>query len=494
MRSVARERRGWWATAVTAVATATLATACLPTAPPSGPPPTGAPPTTAPSSTPPVVLPTQTPPPVGSAPTPGADAPSTQPAAVVDPATGAPRLVLANYMVCCYDTSLDEVQQTQLAASAGVDGFILDTFGYLEPGEEIIGGYAAQISKMYEAARQVSPDFRLVIAPDVPPPDQADNIVELVERFSDHPNQLRFQGRPVLSAWGGEEVDWAGQVLAPLRERTGEDFFFMPSFHVPEQESRINPQAADYEELYETTPHLDGELGALSSVAVSQDRGAASGVQLLHGSNVRSESSNEIRHDALGGEWVQQNWREVIELGPSMVDLFTWNDFTENTYFGPSGSDPDAADRPHLGYLKLSAYYADWYRTGQQPRVEQDQLFYFHRSHSKHAVATNDALGKPGWWDQRAEDLLSVTALLTSPGRVTLTTGGTSRSFDLPAGISDVTVPFEEGAQSVRLERDGVPVTEGTSSVPVSNAIEQYDFSVTSGCAPECFPAFPDAG
>ena len=78
-------------------------------------------------------------------------------------------------------------------------------------------------------------------------------------------------------------------------------------------------------------------------------------------------------------------WKSIIANQPNFVEIVTWNDFNES-YLTP-------VDKPeqyfsglksprrhsHVAYYELLKYFIPWYRTGKEPKIERDGLFYFYR-------------------------------------------------------------------------------------------------------------------
>ena len=80
-------------------------------------------------------------------------------------------------------------------------------------------------------------------------------------------------------------------------------------------------------------------------------------------------------------------------------------------------------------------------------------------------------------WDS-VEDRLYAAVILKSPGTVVLTSGAAAQSFALPAGLSQVSMPFTTGSQSVRLERGGATVTSATSATRIISSPTLFNYNV----------------
>ena len=111
--------------------------------------------------------------------------------------------------------------------------------------------------------------------------------------------------------------------------------------------------------------------------------------------------------------------------------------------------------------------------------IESDQLIYWYRPTFKSASCDstdncekpwpnptpnpNYFIGKPNGYDSM-EDSVFVVALLTSPGTITVISGGNGpQTFNAPAGASSWQVGMGTGTQSFSLTRNGQTVLSGNS-------------------------------
>jgi hypothetical protein len=142
----------------------------------------------------------------------------------------------------------------------------------------------------------------------------------------------------------------------------------------------------------------------------------------------------------------------------------------------------------HVAYLDASRYYIEWFKTGMPPAISADNLFYFYRLHpATLPITVNPAdeaagHGRPIGADA-LRDHLFVTAFLTAPAQLTLHSGAASKTFDLPAGVQHVSMPFEPGIQRFVLQRDGLPVFDKTGEHEISLTDDASRCNTFSGSA-----------
>jgi glucan endo-1,3-alpha-glucosidase len=183
---------------------------------------------------------------------------------------------------------------------------------------------------------------------------------------------------------------------------------------------------------------------------------------------------------------VELQWKSIVRQQPDWVEIVTWNDFAES-YICPVAAHrlPESvppwlkSKNSHAGYLELTRYYIDWYKTGRQPPLK-DSLFWFYRVHPKGAVAKDDRPVKALHGD--VQDVVYLTAMMTAPAELRVTSGRTTTVHPLAAGIQHLRVPFRVGAQRFAVYRGGKEVVAGDGD-PIKDRIDRYDFFPISGFA-----------
>ena len=142
----------------------------------------------------------------------------------------------------------------------------------------------------------------------------------------------------------------------------------------------------------------------------------------------------------------------------------------------------EPGSRPHDGFLQMAKPYIAAFHAGSKAvdsHIQSDQLIYWYRPTTKSASCDstdnceqpwssptpnpNYFTGKPNGYETM-EDSVFVVALLTSPGTVTIKSGGNGPlTFNAPAGASSWQVAMGVGKQSFSLTRKGQKVLSGDS-------------------------------
>ena len=122
-------------------------------------------------------------------------------------------------------------QEIQQAASVGIDAFALNCNANSST-------IRSRLDMMYEAAKQVNGPFRLFIDGDMEGLTSAAELRSLVQRFVDHPYQLYYQGRVLVTTFQGSRVTsghataaegWYEELILPM-QRSGFPIYFVPNF------------------------------------------------------------------------------------------------------------------------------------------------------------------------------------------------------------------------------------------------------------------------
>ena len=422
------------------------------------------------------------------------------------------KYVFAHYMLAfakVYGTT-DEAakQEIREAQAAGIDGFVLNAGGWRKEPR-----YIADAERMYRAARALGTDFKLFMSADMGTITGAD-IRDMMLRFAGHPNQLYYQNRQVLSTFATNKKDskwWRNQVLAPLKKR-GHPVFFVPEIFLKKEIVDYSLARRAFRPWSEVAngifyfgaaglPQRRGPRSLISSsesfarVARENGRLFMAPVSASYW-GFRQPEAGRRYFNYEGGAGIARQWASIIKTqNPQWIEIVTWNDYVES-YIAPIKdanaryahfTAGEAVEWNELGFhntqagiLPLMSYFIKWYKTGRQPRIDQDLVFYSYRIHPKDAVAVNDPLGPVTSRYGRVRDDIYVTTLLTAPAVLRVTSGSVQYSKSLPPGIRHVRFPFKIGAQKFELIRNGIVVASNKGEDIISSP-KYYNYFHTTG-------------
>jgi len=301
-----------------------------------------------------------------------------------------------------------------------------------------------------------------------------------IQKLSKYPNVFRLpDGRLVISPFDAQNFSAAtwGNWLAWMKT-TGIDIAFVPLFqgweqYAPDYQS-VSAGFADWgtgsagasqQDPWRYAPYRAHQYLPIWAAPVRPQ------ISWPAGLNYR-ESGNSLNF--------RKMWTTAILGNAEWVNLFTWNDYAEGTQIAPSTGTQHA-------FFDLTAYYVTWFKTGKQPTITQDVIYYFHRLQSPTAVPdwskqTDGPLRFIREWPTDARrDTIEVMAFLKEPGTVEIRTGGAPQSFAANAGQNFFGVPVVEGQPSFRLLRKGGPVIDFQSAFTISNTIVYQDLLYRGG-------------
>ncbi|TXT07365.1 hypothetical protein VHUM_03085 [Vanrija humicola] len=395
------------------------------------------------------------------------------------PRSNLPHYVWAHHMVgLTYSyTPSDWSGDVSTAKAYGVDGFALNM------GNDYWG--PAQVDAAYAAA-EAQGGFKLFLSFDMTSMScgsaaDATTLVNLVKAHASSPAQALVDGKVLVSTFAGSSCTfgsggvngWQTQFVDALKAQ-GINIFFVPSIF-------SDPSS------FSSYTWMDGELnwnsawpmGNFDISLASTDAAYLAGL----GSKAYMTAISPFFFTHFGPSTYNKNWlyrsddwlyctrwEEVIALrGTStMTEILTWNDFGESSYIGPIKGDLPATSSTwvdgfdHTGLAQLTAYYAAAYKTGAYPAITKDSITLWSRPHPAAATASNDPVGRPtnaGW----TSDFLYAVVLATAPATVTLTSGTTSQTFQVGAGLSKLKLASAPGGIGGSVARNGNTVVEYSS-------------------------------
>jgi len=457
------------------------------------------------------------------------------------------RMVFAHYLLTNqdYQGDTDATQEAKIAAyekeirqaqAAGIDGFALNAGGWLRQPRYI--RYAAQ---MFEADVRLKSNFKLMFSADMCCGNTADDVEDMVRRFANNPRYskvyFKHDGKFVLTTFSGDKMgtsfwqrvksdlatgaNWSTATeptaLAPVRGMPREGpmhVFLVPAFfwggELPNKSS-IELGLAEWSStvdgvFYWGIAGIPGSGGGLDQISSSENYAS-----VVHGGGkvyiapvcLQFWGANSDRYYEYGGAaGMRKMWMDAINVShPDWVEIISWNDFIEGSYVSPI-DDPnkyefanflDSSGVPnktvgyfhnHSGAAALLPYFIQWFKSGVEPQITRDSIYWFYRTQSMAFDAGKPAVSEIKRYGPIA-DLIYVTANLTTSASLTVTSGERVSTVRLPAGSTDVSVPFlVSTTPSFRLSRSGMTIIPATTGAdPISSGAQFNDYYYSTGFA-----------
>ena len=457
-------------------------------------------------------------------------------------ATRPHRMVFAHYMLANQDyepndptgerniTSYErEIRQAQ---SIGIDGFALNAGGWFKEPR-----YIRRASQMFEAAYRLHSNFKLMLSADMCCSNDATDVEDMVRRFANHPRYsaiyYKHNGRFVLTTFSGsshgpafwqqlrddlEKGTHPSQQAAPGALSTASGISssaplcleLIPAFFWGgELPTAANIQAG----LDDYTSIIDGAfywgIAGVPGLGHAPDQLPSSEAyaSVLHTAGkiymapicFQFWGANAGRYYEYSGySGMRAMWINAIRVThPDWVEIITWNDFVEGTYVSPiddpakyaGANDLDAGAAPpstlrfyhsHRGATELLAYFIQWYKTGHQPAIRNDTIYWAYRTQLAPDPTSATTIKQYG----PVANVVYITANLTAPATLLVTFGSTTKAIDLPAGSTDVEAPILSGyAPHFVLTRGKAQLTQATGDDAVTTEQLAPNFYYSTGSA-----------
>jgi hypothetical protein len=399
------------------------------------------------------------------------------------------------------------------AIEIGLDGFVVDVTEWSTASPEI----RKRLDTLFDSAWRVSPGFRIALLADMCCSLTAQDIAELLKRYSGKPNYLLFDGRPVLATFLGQvqgaafwksalQMDFANRAASP---------YFIPFFYAAgecayedRQCSSFNiPNTASIRAVYgrDTGVPIDG-LHYFAAAGLVGDLIKAGnayaevareiGIPYFAGvapyywlGRIHDSGSTPLRryYETRGGEGIEAQWKAIIlQQKPAAVFVITFNDYAETYLTGAAPRDmplkqyffnvgPLLLD--HSGYAELFKYFIAWYKSGEQPAIRENKLFAFYRTHPSEARAAGDLNNVVQYGNP--EDTIYLTVMAKSAGALQVLSGDQVETIAVAPGLRHYRAPFRPGPQTFRLMlADDVVTLEGS---PIQDVISKYNLTTYGG-------------
>lgn len=398
-----------------------------------------------------------------------------------------PKTVFAHYMTCFGNSIGGYEREIKLAQQYGIDGFALNCGEWQKTkkdGSLLDSRYVENADRIFEAVKRLGSGFKLFMSPDGNRNAWIQqNFKNMAKRYYKHPNQFIYNGKPLLSGWGGN-IDVYAEFVPQLKKE-GFDFTLVPSMNV-KRHAMLAPADLILRHLYSPGTVLDGIFSFVCDgttrelIQSNAERTFASkqaGKIHMAGACPAYNSSN-VR-DYRGAYGYAMMWQGIVNDNPELVELVTWNDYQEDSNLMPNrwGWDKVASSKVMFdhdeSYLDVTSYYANAYKHGVYPEIRQDKVYLAYRHRSRNAQKLYDPATKK-WMDARMppnrfleqihddlQDAVYVTGFMTDDADVTVRQGDRVFRGRLAKGISLFEAPMVPGTTpEVTITRNGKPVID----------------------------------
>jgi hypothetical protein len=189
-----------------------------------------------------------------------------------------------------------------------------------------------------------------------------------------------------------------------------------------------------------------------------------------------SESNNTVLFREL--------WMKAIENNVPYVQVITWNDYSESTEVSPSSG-------TQFLFYDLATYFITWFKTGRQPTIIRDAIYYSHR---RQLVAPG-MIVRAGDTPMQlrgatpVHNQIELLALLTRPATLQIEIAGKRFERNAQAGLVTLQAPATLGRPIFRIFRHDHVEVEKISDWEIGDPTDAADPLYVGGSSTRKFCA-----
>ena len=353
---------------------------------------------------------------------------------------------------------LDRYEEVRMAAETGMDGFAYNILSTR-------GRHWTTLLDLMKQVKKYGRGFSILIMPDMTAEFKGhpERMVPALLKITDDPSLFRIDGKLVIAPYNAyaQSPAWWKERIAELKQN-GVDVLFIPGFQ------GWWKYLKDYKDLSIGffdwgTSTLDEQIRWRRKALAETPRYGKFFMAPVRPQDCRPRAgwSGECR----GSELFREMWKTAMDYDAGMVQLITWSDYSEGSEIAPSTG-------TRWAFYDLTAYYTSWFKTGKQPKIVRDAIYYFHRLQSVKAKHDPAKQKKPFRVNgPKAYDEIELLGFLKEPGVLRITLNGRKHEKAFPAGIHKFRIPLEEGRPEFALLRNGKEIIKLRDNWTISNKI-----------------------
>jgi hypothetical protein len=358
----------------------------------------------------------------------------------------------------------DMSEEIEAAHAIGLNGFQFNIGGVTEDSAFVI-----HLRHMLEAAKAGPIDFEIALSLDalILKDTPVEPIIAILLDVVNHPNVARHaDGRRIMLGAFAPEIWEKGRWRAVLDglSRGGVEVFFVPTF-------------LDYRKTFDYADLIDGasmwgvdrpaEIQILERVARQVKAAGKTWASVVWPQDFRPH--NHWFAESGNSELFRKSWESARAIDSDIVNICTWNDYSEGSEIRPSTS-------IQYAFYDLAAYYIEWFKTNTMPAIKSDLLYYFHRIESADADGTgadqpfrffNRSAKLVNLFSDPTRNEIELLAFLTEPGKLEIAIQDATHTLEASAGITSFRCPLVPGKPRFRLIRGNKTVISFESAFDI---------------------------
>lgn len=360
----------------------------------------------------------------------------------------------------------DLKQEIRTASELGIDGFSFDILSTPQ------GSHWKKLQLMLKAVNDLDNGFKILLMPDMNAAYRShpEALVPAIMQIADDPALYHLpDGRLVIAAYNGQMQSpqyWAN--VKKQFKAQDVNVALWPTFQAWWK------YVGDYAETSYGfsdwgTSTFDEQHNWRRKQLMTVDRHGLKFMAPVRPQDFRPKNSHGS--ESINSALFREMWHTAMDANAPWVQLITWNDYSEASEIAPS-------TRTRRGFYDLAAYYTSWFKTGKQPAIVRDALYYYHRIQPTTATASSPNQAKQFKVTGKARNEIELLGFLKAPGTLKIVIDGKSYTKDAPAGITSFSIPLALGTPTFELIRAGKTVMQKQSAWKITDQIEYANLLV----------------
>lgn len=388
------------------------------------------------------------------------------------------KLATAHWMVS--GVRVNYVKQLEQARAAGIDALALNYGGWnLDTNRN---AWLNSIKDIFDASLATPNSPKLFFSFDMTSLNTAE-VLSVSKQYGCHPQHLWYDNKMFLSTFSGDALEWTNSVLNPLKA-SGLPAFFVPMFaqwscpsinaynYVNGLFRWINPVSHDDDMA------VDAQYARLKPQRFWMAGVAPWFYKHYPGFNWGNPLMSQMFYD---------KWESLLVNDPHAIQLVTWNDLGESSYYGPAGAEGGViGDQPwahldHAAFLDVAKHYITHWKTGRPDPKAPQRVWYYHMPQLINAAA-QDAMGYPSHATVMKNEVI-VLVRHTGDITVVVKSGNAVTERKLNGGVGKIVkvlATAEAGTVSITVSRNDVVVARHTSTTTIADRVQSINLNVVA--------------
>ncbi|PRP84595.1 hypothetical protein PROFUN_09268 [Planoprotostelium fungivorum] len=392
------------------------------------------------------------------------------------------RAVFAHYMMG-YANNNDQSyfeKEMKLAKAVGIDAFAVNC------GTD--SWQKDKIGQMLAAANNVG--FKIFVSFDMTVwgSNGWDGMTDWMNSFADNSAYFKYNGRPFVSTFYANFGGMDNNAWGNWKNRVNKNLYLCPNFFPNSYQQYSNVDCLFGWDAWGKQSSSDRDNGLMSQSGGKQYMVGVAPWFFCHlpqwGKNwVWPQGTSD------GDENIYAiRWQQAIKSSAQFVEVITWNDYSESSYITPlldAGHTFDASDfytngQFHAGFWGMTAYYANWFKTGgSQP--SKNSVYWSYRRHATNQDRNDDRGALTMNWTPN--DCVSMHAISANPGaQVNVNIGGRDNWHTISGTTDTWCVSYGgTGAVRVSVKNNGQTTNANTNGPDIEGYGQYRNFNPFSG-------------